>query len=963
VYWLLNLLGIVKIAFLRQKSYLGLVLALLAGFIVAITLVVSIPLYADAVGYRILRTELLEEQEGNLRPPFSYMFMAVASNEQRVPLSGFRSADEYFTKYGARDLGLPPLVYVRYVTTDKIRLLAPEGTAYKEEKGEEQLEWVSVGFASGLEKKVRIVEGRWPKIASNDSNSPVEVLVHEGLADKLGLHVGENYIVMEKGVGDNLLRLPIKISGIWEPIDPSDSYWFIRPQSLQDVLMVPEQTFSQRILRTHPNDGIYMALWYYVLDGTSVRSRHAQELIGRMQGVERHAATLLPTVELRVSPEDALTEQHTQVRFLTLSLIVFSIPILGLIAYFIIMITSMAVQRQQNEIAVLRSRGISRSGILGIFLLESLGLGILALVLGLGLGQYTALAMGWTRSFLDFIPRYDFPVELSPESIRAGTWVMVLTLIASVVPAVGAAGHTIISYKRERARSLGAPFWQKIYLDILLLIPAWYGYQQLKQRGTISFLGEGLPSDDPFKNPLLILTPVLWLLALGLLSMRILPIVLGFIAQLIGRLKGISSVMALRYLTRTPRAYSGPVMLIVLTLSLATFTASMAKTLDRHTYDRVYYDIGADMRLADLGQSTEPSSAGPGGGSSQQQPEQQDEGTPKWLFLPVTEYLKVPGVENAMRVTRSDTEAVVGNSRQRGTLLGIDRMEFPKIAYWRDDYATYPLGYLMNALGTFEDGLLVSRDFMREQGLSIGSKITLNLWDVEESKPVPFTIVGELNYFPTLYPEDGPFFVGNIDYIFQREGGEFPYEVWLKVKPGTTKEQIELSTTKLGFRSIVTDVAQPEIESDQGRPERQGLYGLLSVGFLASAILTGLGFLFYSIVSFRRRFVELGTLRAIGLSTGQMAAMLACEQLIIIGLSVVIGTVLGVLVSDMFIPFLQVSTGEHPQTPPFLVLIAWDRLMLIYLIFAVLLGLALVMLAMLLLRMKIFQAVKLGESV
>jgi len=252
---------------------------------------------------------------------------------------------------------------------------------------------------------------------------------------------------------------------------------------------------------------------------------------------------------------------------------------------------------------------------------------------------------------------------------------------------------------------------------------------------------------------------------------------------------------------------------------------------------------------------------------------------------------------------------------------------------------------------------------MREQGLSIGSKITLNLWDVEESKPVPFTIVGELNYFPTLYPEDGPFFVGNIDYIFQREGGEFPYEVWLKVKPGTTKEQIELSTTKLGFRSIVTDVAQPEIESDQGRPERQGLYGLLSVGFLASAILTGLGFLFYSIVSFRRRFVELGTLRAIGLSTGQMAAMLACEQLIIIGLSVVIGTVLGVLVSDMFIPFLQVSTGEHPQTPPFLVLIAWDRLMLIYLIFAVLLGLALVMLAMLLLRMKIFQAVKLGESV
>ena len=42
---------------------------------------------------------------------------------------------------------------------------------------------------------------------------------------------------------------------------------------------------------------------------------------------------------------------------------------------------------------------------------------------------------------------------------------------------------------------------------------------------------------------------------------------------------------------------------------------------------------------------------------------------------------------------------------------------------------------------------------------------------------------------------------------------------------------------------------------ERQRPERQGFYGLLSVGFVASAFLTVLGFLFYSLLSLQRRFV------------------------------------------------------------------------------------------------------------
>ncbi len=959
MHWLQNILGLVMVVGQRQRSYLGLVLARLAGFIVAIALVVSIPLYADAVGYRVLRTELEPDQDGTRRPPFAYLFSRF-STDGPIEAETYRRADRYFTTQAPQDLGLPTQEHARYVTTDKLQLLpASEG----EYRVDGQLGFLAVGFASGVEQKVEVVEGALPGPPTPDG--PIPVMISQILADELGLQTGEQYRVRSPQGGQGRVELDLVVSGVWQALDENDPYWFVRPQSLQDVALVPEATLEQRVLKPYPTS-IYQALWYFVLDGTEVRSRHAPTLLSNLATAEQRGAEILPNTRLRVSPEDALLQHYRQVQLLTLSLVVFAIPILGLIGYFIIMITGMVVQRQQNEIAVLHSRGASRTEVLGIYLLEGLGLGIIALALGVLLGRYTATLMGWTRSFLDFAPRADIPVELSPESLRGGVLVVFLTLVASLLPAFGAAGLTIISYKQERARSVRKPLWQRLYLDVLLLLVAYYGYRQLEARGTVSFLGRGLPGGDPFSNPLLMLTPALWLLALALLSIRLFPPLMGIIADVVGRLRGVSSLLALRYLTRTPRAYTSPVLLLILTLSLATFTASMAKTLDSHLSDQVRYEVGADMRVADLGESTETSGAPAGAGGGTEEPEEEavqpEPAGAKYLFLPVSEYLKIPGVTGATRVSRSDTQATFGKRASGGVLLGIDRLEFPSVAEWRYDYAPASLGALMNALAVRPEALLVSRNFMEANNASVGDPITLELRDVGEAKQVPFVIGGVVDYFPTVYPEDSPFFIANLDYIFQRQGGEFPYEVWLNIAPGTTREQVELGIIRLDLRSLVSDEAPKTILAAQDRPERQGLYGLLSVGFLASALLTGLGFLFYSIISFQRRYIELGMLRAIGLSVRQMAVLLIWEQALIIGVGILAGTLLGVGVSRYFIPFLQVRSGEHPQTPPFEVLIAWDQIRLIYLIFAVLLGLALGLVATFLLRLKIFRAVKLGEA-
>jgi putative ABC transport system permease protein len=147
------------------------------------------------------------------------------------------------------------------------------------------------------------------------------------------------------------------------------------------------------------------------------------------------------------------------------------------------------------------------------------------------------------------------------------------------------------------------------------------------------------------------------------------------------------------------------------------------------------------------------------------------------------------------------------------------------------------------------------------------------------------------------------------------------------------------------------------------RPERQGLFGVLSVGFLASALLTVLGFLLYALFSFRRRFIELGTLRAIGLSTKQLAIFLSSELAFLILLGLGAGTAIGALISELFIPYFQIGSGPTANIPPFTVEIAWFAVTRLYMLFGVLFFVAFLVLIVLLMRMKVFQAIKLGETV
>jgi len=372
--------------------------------------------------------------------------------------------------------------------------------------------------------------------------------------------------------------------------------------------------------------------------------------------------------------------------------------------------------------------------------------------------------------------------------------------------------------------------------------------------------------------------------------------------------------------------------------------------------------VGADMRFAESGEGKQDS---PFGFVSAPTQEEQEETGPRWMFIPVSEYLKAQGVEAASRVGffsssyRSSTGSLIA-----GKFVGVDRLDFPRVAFWRNDFASKSLGALMNELALRADGILVPSSFLAQNGLKVGDRMQLTVDTFGQRNQLDVEIVGTYNMFPSWYPANGPFFIGNLDYLFEMAGNLFPYQVWLDTKQDVDYKQLgDKELRKINIGIMNWDASAPIIDKVQRLPERQGVFGLLFIGFSAAAVLTVVGFLLFALFSYRRRFIELGVMRASGLSRRQMALYLASELLFLIVLGGVVGTVLGVWASSYYIPYLQIGTDAASMIPPFQVIIAWPEIFRIYQLFSGLFIITLVILVILLQRMKIFQAIKLGETV
>ena len=143
--------------------------------------------------------------------------------------------------------------------------------------------------------------------------------------------------------------------------------------------------------------------------------------------------------------------------------------------------------------------------------------------------------------------------------------------------------------------------------------------------------------------------------------------------------------------------------------------------------------------------------------------------------------------------------------------------------------------------------------------------------------------------------------------------------------------------------------------------ERIGIFGTLTIGFLAAAVLSGVGLLVYNYASLQERLFRFTILRAVGLSLSQVVGQVSIEYLVLMIYSVVGGAAIGVWASQLFIPFFQAADKNVLNPPRMISLVAWNDIFRISAAFTVVLVIAQIAVITAALRKGVFQALRMGD--
>ena len=305
------------------------------------------------------------------------------------------------------------------------------------------LEWVYFATLSDLQQHVRLVQGSFPQAVASPAGGPLEVLLSQAVADKIGVQAGESYTcVFYSGVtsGQAPASLTVRIAEIGRPPIPrtntgttlppaapmrcscrktasppiSTRPWITRfswlpgPGAGRDAL---QRQPGARPVEAHPGGRAAGQPPLATAQAASFTGRGAQEVPADGNSARFHA----------------VCDQY---------------PHYGALLAFIGLVMSLVVGRQQNEIAVMRSRGAT-AGRWPALPPCKRWVGPVALLLSAPLGSLVAYLIGKTRTFLDFsVP---FMVQLADHrrAVWLGLGMAGLALLAQVAPTLAAAASAL----------------------------------------------------------------------------------------------------------------------------------------------------------------------------------------------------------------------------------------------------------------------------------------------------------------------------------------------------------------------------------------------------------------------------------------------------------------------------------------------------------------------------------------
>lgn len=924
-------------------------LCLFLGLLVAMSVAIAVPLYTNGA----LQESFLNEMKTtyNERPPFTYTASITedaSANEKPLTRKRIWAAYQYLQKNPIpKRMGIP-LICSGWsgMTADQLEVPDPGG-------GESPIT-AFVFTMTSLESLVTFDEGRAPA-AQPGPDGVMEMVCGVETADKMGLIVGNTYRMRstilegEKSPSDNQdtepkIDLAFKLVGTFSIRNDriNDPGWLITPNLSSSVFVNPK-VFMDYLIR---KQGVAVtgldSTW--IMDYRKVRVQDLPRLINICNDLGKEFTRFDPAIQVNTSPFDVLEKFSEERQTLQLMILILALPTLFIVIYYILLMAGLIVDGRRGEIAMLRSRGAGAVQLTGMFVMEWTILAVCCLLAGPPFGLFLAQMVGSSAGFLNFVDRKALPIAMTGEAYLYSAILAVIMITAATVPAALACRNTIITHKQNRSRGSSKPIWQRFYLDFVLLGIGIYGYRLMSMQAQA--VDKSSDVSNQLVDPLLFLIPVLLIIAGGLLVIRFLPWITGLAAQLIGRRKGVALYASLVEISRNMASFRPLILLIILTTAAGIYSSALARTLDKNTHDRIYYAAGADVILNEQWFRIIMQ-------NGQFVPDKSRPYEPPFSF-----HRQLPGVLSAAKVQMSEVSISSNTYWCNAKVMAIDPCDFGHTAWFRRGLTPLPVATYLNLLTKYPQAAIVSRSLIKSGAVKLGDPIILRM----NGGIIYLVIAGAVDYWPTLYTDQGmPFIIANLDYITQQSSIR-PYNIWLRLKPGAKIAPIMKGIAAQGVgASIEKDIRHELVEAHRD-PRKMGLYGIMSIGFCIAVLVTVIGYILYTLISLQKRMLQFGVLRAIGLSLKQLISILVLEQLWTAGTGLIIGTIIGQTISWVFVPFLRTATAMIGDTPPFQVIISGSDIAIIYSILLPVLIMALAGLALSLNRLQVHQAVKLGEE-
>ena len=126
--------------------------------------------------------------------------------------------------------------------------------------------------------------------------------------------------------------------------------------------------------------------------------------------------------------------------------------------------------------------------------------------------------------------------------------------------------------------------------------------------------------------------------------------------------------------------------------------------------------------------------------------------------------------------------------------------------------------------------------------------------------------------------------------------------------------------------------------------------------------VSAIGFLIFWILNVKSRVLQFGILRSMGMTKGNVIMILVLEQVFLSLAAIMFGFLLGDITSELFIPLLNSVGAYDYNMPPFKVVWEAADYLKIYGVVGVMMVIDLVVLSTFVSKIKMNQALKLGED-